>query len=121
MRTSKRRGVVLNIEPLGQRIMPFTKTWTGQDNNHPGAFDWGANWAGGTAPGIADDVVFDGQTSNVSCVNAHGTSFSSIKIQGGYTGTVTITNASFGANYVDLGNGGTDVSMVFNPGASLQT
>ncbi len=61
-------------------------SWVGSGN-----WSVAANWSGGSAPGAADDVIFDGasSTNNAAIDAAFGGEVASITISNNYTGAIT--------------------------------
>ncbi len=80
----------LQVEVLGERIMPATEIWVGAAANNLASS--AANWNTNTVPVFGDDLVFDGARSNKNAVidAAFVHTVGSITLKGGYGGTITI-------------------------------
>jgi len=80
-----------------------------------GNWSSGINWSGGVAPGVSDDVVFDG-TGTGNCTLDVNVSVISISVNSGYTGTLA------GATYnVDLSGAFTASSGILDFGSGTWT
>ena len=68
-----------------------TKYWLGDDSGNEGDLNVAANWSPSGVPGAADDVVFDGRstenvTNNLDALSA--VDLGSLTVWSGYTGTI---------------------------------
>lgn len=83
-----------------------TGTWT--NGGGDGLWSNGNNWSGlggGVAPGSGDDVVFDGTNSSDSTIDSSfAGAITSLTIQSGYTGTITMQrDLSVNGGYTQTG------------------
>src|SRR5262245_1608273 len=81
------------IEPLEERALLSTDTWTGLGGNA----NWSnpANWNTGTAPAAGDDLVFSTVSSQTPTNDfAPGTIFHSLTLTGVWGATITIQGNS---------------------------
>ena len=70
-----------------------TRYWVGSGGNWSDNANWASFSGGGggaTAPGVSDDVIFDGAGTGNSVVDASASAtVNSVTVSGGYTGTIT--------------------------------
>jgi hypothetical protein len=70
-----------------------TRTWDGGCGGEA-AWSCAANWSGNVVPAAGDTVTFNGTSTNNSTVDAgFGGSIATVKVNAGYTGTITLARS----------------------------